>query len=299
MYEQHQQTIVAYHKWLSAAVDKVHSSQLVAALIDVRKAVSYDRTKEALSLERVIEKTEGRRLRTDLGSYPAYPLIADGWKAVRGKYDIIALATTANELQNSSVMSNLDVQAFVEREPIGARIYALLLTPNSKQITVRASVVPSPSGSIGFTGSYMNQRFGVTVDLPTLTTNGVSYGWIPSVRPTDGNGRSFTDPMNPQITITAFGSNTIENQSPSAYTPASAHVLKNVQIGSYPAFIYTDLQSANGVTIFDESIVAGSANLQSSDEVDVKVPETLRAQWQPTINTIIDSFFPGDLTQAH
>ena len=196
-------------------------------------------------------------------------------------------------------MNTLDFQAFVDREPIGATVYALVILPNGAQRTVKATVAPLPSGSIGFTGRYTNQRYGMSVNLPTLATGAISYGWIPSARPTDGDGRVFADPMNPHITVRVYGANNVMGQAPSASIPPSARILKNVQIGGYPAIIYTNVQSVHGVPVFDESIVAGASNLQSSNEVDVAVPQLLSPQWQPIVSTIIGSFKPGNLSQAY
>lgn len=301
VYAQHQQTVAAYRKWMAAAIQDIHSNQLGTALRKVRKAAQYEKTSAVLTMENVLEKTQRRGLKLNGGPYPANLLVVDGGKVVRGKYDIVELAASSKDLQKyrNSIMNNLDFHAFVDREPIGATVYAAVILPNGVQRTVKATVVAMPSGSIGFTGLYTNQRYGMSVNLPTLTTDAISYGWIPSPRPTDGDGRVFTDPLNPRITVVAYGSNNVLNQSPSAYIPLSAHIVKNVQIGAYPAIIYANVQSVQGIPVYDESIAAGASSLQSSNEVDVAVPQTLSAQWQPIINTIIGSFEPGNLTQAY
>lgn len=301
VYAQHQQTVAEYQKWMAAAIQDIHSNQLGNALKDVRKAAQYEKTGVILTMERVLEKTERRGLKLSAGTSPAEPLTVDGGKVVQGKYDIVQLAASANNFQKfgNNIMNTLDFQAFVDREPIGATVYALVILPNGAQRTVKTTVVPLPSGSIGFTGQYTNQRYGVSVNLPTLVTGAISYGWIPSFRPTDGDGRTFTDPLNPHITVVAYGSNNVMSQSPGVSIPPSAHILRNVQIGNYPAIIYTNVQSAQNISVFSESIVAGASNLQSSNEVDVAVPQLLLPQWQPIVSTIIDSFKPGDLSQAY
>ena len=279
----------------------IRSNQLGNGLKNIRRAARYEKTGAVSTMERVLQKTEARGLVMSGGTRPAEPLTVDGGKAVQGKYDIVQLASSAHGFQKlgNNIMNNLDFQAFVDREPIGATVYALVILPNGAQRTVKATVAPLPSGSIGFTGRYTNQRYGMSVNLPTLATGAISYGWIPSARPTDGDGRVFTDPMNPHITVRVYGSNNVMGQSPSASIPPSARILKNVQIGGYPAIIYTNVQSVHGVPVFDESVAAGASNLQSSNEVDVAVPQLLSPQWQPIVNGIIGSFKPGNLSQAY
>ncbi len=286
---------------MTAATQDIRSNRLGSGLKNVRRAARYEKTGVVSTIERVLEKTQRRGLKLSGGTHPAEPLTVDGGKAAPGKFDIVQLATSAKNLQRfgNNIMNNLDFEAFVDREPLGATVYALVILPNGAQRTVKATVVPLPTGSIGFTGLYTNQRYGVSVRLPALVTSGISYGWIPSPRPTDGDGRVFADPMNPHITVTVYGANNVMGQSPSASIPPSAHILKNVQIGGFPAIIYTNVQSVHRIPVFDESVAAGAPNLQSSNEVDVAVPQPLLPQWQPIINAVIGSFKPGDLNQAY
>jgi len=289
-----------YQQLSRDAINEVHSDKFVAALSSAIVAGEYQRTSFMLSLERVLKLIEPRGLRLVPGSYSSLPLAVDGTKAIHGKYDIIGLASTVKGLLNVSpdIMDNTDLLAYTDRYPIGAVVYASVVTPENKMRVVKATVMPLLSGAFGYSGCYVNSRFGVSVNMPVLTTDGVDYGWIPSYPSQDGSGVLFTDPLDQSISVRIYGSNSA-GMTLDSMLPTSATVIKRLNVSGYPAIMYSDLISVNGLPTIDEGIISGSSTLSSMNGVDIDVPKSMMDKWVPTINNMLNSFSTGDLKQAY
>ncbi len=295
-----------YNSIMTKAEKDITASNLSSALLLVKQALQLERTSKAVALANVLEKAEAHQLKIDDSEAevvnPAYSFNVGGSQPVKGAYVVVALSVNTNTLsqQNAGVTDTADYRSILDSLPIGQQMFVEVVDPNNKEQVFRAVIEGADGSSIGMKDVYTNGRYGVNVTLPKLVIDGVSFGWIPQTGPADGDGRKFIDPLEPDVTITAFGSNNAMNNPLTSVIPLSAQILNsNLTVGNYPAIEFKELKSTNGVDTVTEGIAAGSSTLPSMNEIEVTVPSSELSKWHPIINQALDSFFPGDLTQAH
>ncbi len=307
-----------YNQYFSESKTAARKGNIYPALQDIDQAIALDKTPTAIQWKQFLAKLEPHTLLL-LNGNPDYSLAANGGVPKKDTYGVEAISTSLPALKNFELSTTysrandiygtlnfngagdeLDYQDIVDSLPIGQKVYVQVINPEGKTDVFQAKVKTAPKGAIGYSGFYTGGRFGVNIELPHLKTAGIRYGWIPSHSPTDGDGRKFTDPLNPAVTVTAYGMNNATYSGLNSYVPPSAHITNsNLTIGIYPALEYTDVRSIDGVTAKDVSIVAGAPILNSMNEVDVTVPLNQVPKYQVLVNSIIDSFYPGNLTKSY
>lgn len=211
--------------------------------------------------------------------------------------------------QRKSVFNNiaanfysvLDLKALLDSAKIGQTVFFQVQTPHKTQVIIPVRVGGMPSGMGWTIGFYQNSRFGVGIQLPTLYDHGIPFGWEPiSTAGSDYSGRTFLDPLDPEVSIAVYGMNNVLASSLSSNLPASASVINSqLNVGNYPGELYKDTTQTRGVTVINEGVVVGGASYASMNGVQITVPQSQWSRWQPIINQLINSFIPGDLTQSH
>jgi hypothetical protein len=197
--------------------------------------------------------------------------------------------------------SVLDLKALLDSAKIGQTVFFQVQTPHKTQVIIPVRVGGMPSGMGWTIGFYQNSRFGVGIQLPTLYDHGIPFGWEPiSTAGSDYSGRTFLDPLDPEVSIAVYGMNNALASSLSSNLPASAMVINSqLNVGNDPGELYKDTTQTRGVTVINEGVVVGGASYASMNGVQITVPQSQWSRWQPIINQLINSFIPGDLTQSH
>ncbi|NMP25014.1 PDZ domain-containing protein [Sulfobacillus harzensis] len=318
IYHQHQVTKASiqhkqreYAADMSAAQQAVQHQHWAAALAALKRAEHVHPTAQARTLVARIDAVDGPYLGVLMksttqaaaqvvsvapGSPAAKAGIRPGDRLLGGAPQRHAVTAIT-----SGFYSVWDVEALVDKTKVGQTLYVQVDTPQQTKTTLLVRVGRRPSGIGWTTGYYQNARFGVSINLPVLHDQGLPFGWAPlSTAGSDGSGRTFFDPHDPVVSISVYGMNNALGEALSFNVPPSATILNaTANVLGNPGIVFKDTTQQNGVAVINEGMIVGSAADASLNGVQITVPKAQWTQWQPVINAVLNSFTPGDLSQAH